>query len=406
MRLAYFVWEYPPRFIGGLGTYAAEMTAQLAAMGHEVTVFTMNEGANLPTFEEIGERIDVHRPIVADATAVLPVFVDEELRRWGEGLRFFGDVLTYNFLSANLFVNKIAKRENYDLVVCHDWLSAIAGVIAQKNTGKPMVFHVHSTEHGRSGGRGSSTIRNLEYTTAQHADMIITVSYAMREELHVLNFPGARIRVMWNGVDEKKYNIANFPPEERAACRQRLGFAEDDKVILFTGRLTFVKGVDSLVRAMPLVLARVPKARLVILGRGEMADEIRSLIVRHGLKDKVVLIDKWVEERERLLLYACCDVVCAPSRYEPFGIVSLEGMAMSKPVVVGLGGLRESVLDGKNGFWCEPDKPESIAAALTRVLEDEGAAKAMGEAGRRRVEKLFTWEKIAHETIELYESLL
>jgi len=405
MRLAYFVWEYPPRLIGGLGTYAAEMTAQLAAKGHEVTVFTMNDGSKLPTYEEM-DGIKVHRPVVADASAILPVFVDEELRRWGEGLRFFGDVLSYNFLSANKFVNDVAKKENFDLIACHDWLSAIAGVIAQKNTGKPMVFHVHSTEHGRSGGRGSSTIRNLEYTTAQNADMIITVSYSMREELHILNFPGARIRVMWNGVDEKKYNIANFPAEERAACRKRLGFSEGDKLILFTGRLTFVKGVDSLVRALPLVLQKVPKAKLVILGRGEMAGEIRDLIARHGLKDNVALIDKWVEERERLLLYACCDVVCAPSRYEPFGIVPLEGMAMSKPVVVGVGGLRETVLDGKNGFWCEPDKPESIASALTRILEDEGLAKGMGEAGRKRVEKIYTWEKIAHETIELYETLL
>ena len=143
MNIAYFVWEYPPRLVGGLGTYADEITKQYAEMGHELTVFTMNDGGKLPTNEEKG-RIAIHRPAIVDSSSIMPVFVDEELRRWGDGLRFFSDVLNYNILSAHKFINRTSKDKKFDLIACHDWLSAMGGVVSKANTKIPMVFHVHS----------------------------------------------------------------------------------------------------------------------------------------------------------------------------------------------------------------------------------------------------------------------
>ncbi|MEW6328827.1 MAG: glycosyltransferase family 4 protein [Candidatus Micrarchaeota archaeon] len=405
MRIAYFVWEYPPRLVGGLGTYASEITRKFIEQGHELTIFTMNDDGKLKTREDMG-GIEVHRPMVADASNILPVFVDEEVKKWGTGVKFFSDILSYNILSANKFVNQVAKEKQFDIIACHDWLSCISGVVAKKNTNKPLVFHVHSTEHGRSGGKGSKTVSDLEAFTASIADMIMTVSYAMQEELHILKYPQEKIRVSWNGVDEKKYNMDAMDRQKVKDYRAGLGLKENEKMILFTGRLTWVKGIDNLVQALPSILTKAPDTKLVILGRGEMADTINNLGNQLKLHEKIVLIDRWVSEEERLLLYASSDVVCAPSRYEPFGIISLEAMGMKKPIVVGNGGLREAVLDGKTGFYCNPESPDSIAGALLKLLVDPELARTFGESGRKRVEKLFTWDKIAEDTIALYESLL
>jgi len=405
LKIAYFVWEYPPRLIGGLGTYAMEITKKFDEMGHRLVIFTMNDGEKLPTKEE-RNNITIHRPLLADATPVLPTFVDEEIKRWGPGLKFFSDILTYNFLSANKFSNEVARKEEFDLVVCHDWLSAIAGVVAKNNTKKPMVFHVHSTEFGRSGGGGSETIRELEFSTANYADRIITVSSAMREELHRLHFPAEKIRVCWNGVDEKKYDASRFSKQQIEEYKSKIGVKEDGKIILFTGRLTWVKGVNTLVSAMPEILKGCPDAKLVILGRGEMADELKVLARQLNISERVLMIDRWVDEEERLLLYAASYMVCAPSRYEPFGIVSLEGMSMKKPVLVGRGGLREAVVDGETGFYCEPDDPHDIAVKALKLLNDPELARKFGENGRERVLNHFTWDKIAKDTIEIYQSLV
>lgn len=405
MRIAYFVWEYPPRLVGGLGTYAAEITKKFAELGHELVVFTMNDEGKLKTKDSL-DGIEIHRPILADATGVLPIFIDEEIKKWGSGMKFFSDVLTYNFLAANKFVNSISREKDFDLVVCHDWLSSLAGIISKRNLNKPLVFHVHSTEFGRSGGDGSQTIRGLEFETAKMADLIVTVSFAMREELYKLSFPADKIRVCWNGVDEKKYDVERIGKQKTEEYRNKIRVKEDEKIILFTGRLTWVKGINSLVRAMPEILSQAPKTKLVVLGRGEMAEELRVLASQLNVTDKIIFVDKWVEEAERLLIYASSDLVCAPSRYEPFGIVCLEAMSMKKPVIVGNGGLREPVVEGEEGYYCNPDNPHDIADKAIRILKDDELARQFGENGRKRVEGNFTWDKIARSTIDLYQAML
>lgn len=405
MKIAYFVWEYPPRLVGGLGTYAAEITAKFAEQGHELAVFTMNDGRSLVTNEAFSKGIRVHRPIVADGSAIFPVFVDEELKRWGEGFKFFADVLSYNVLAANKFVNDVSREFKADVIVSHDWLGAMGGAISKQSTKLPFIFHVHSTEYGRSGGGGSSTVRGLEYTTAQQADMIITVSYAMREELHTLKFPPEKTRVVWNGVDEKKCSMAGFKAERLEKYREKIGLKEG-KMILFTGRLTWVKGIDSLIRAMPGIIEKVPETTLVVLGRGEMYDELKALAAQLNISKNVLFINKWVSEEERLCLYAAADLICAPSRYEPFGIVSLEGMAMEKPVLVGYGGLREAVIEGQHGLYCDPNNPQNIAEQATKLLMNPDIARKYGKNGRKRVEEYFTWDKVAADTVALYETLL
>jgi glycosyltransferase involved in cell wall biosynthesis len=167
-----------------------------------------------------------------------------------------------------------------------------------------------------------------------------------------------------------------------------------------------VKGVNSLINAMPEILKGCPEARLVILGRGEMDEELKVLARQLNITDKVLMIDRWADENERIMLYASSYMVCAPSRYEPFGIVSLEGMSMGKPVLVGRGGLRESVVEGENGFYCEPDDAHDVAVKALKILKDPDLARRFGENGRERVLKHFTWDKIARDTLDIYQNVI
>jgi glycosyltransferase involved in cell wall biosynthesis len=412
MRIGFFVWEYPPKLVGGLGTYAEYITHEFVELGHDVTVFTLNPG-DLNT-REIFKGVEVHRPLIADASNVFPMFVAEDLRRWGTNIRFFNDIFIFNVLSATKFINGLIRKQGYkfDIVCVHDWLSSIAGLIIKNETKIPVVFHVHSTEWGRSGGQGSEVVSHLESATAQAADRIITVSHAMKDDLTRHGWPQQKISVVWNGVDPARYNPENCKPEDVKKIREKYDIPDDWKMLLFLGRLTWVKGVKNLIQAMPTVLTDYPQTKLVILGKGEEEKDIEETAARLGIKDKIIYRFEFVPEDERILHYAAADLCIFPSTYEPFGIVSLEAMAMEKPVVVGAHGVvgfREQVVSSgpdQNGIHINGEDPADIAWGIKETLKDPQRAKTWGENGRKRVLQYFTWEKTAEQTLEIYKTLI
>ena len=412
LRIGFFVWEYPPSLVGGLGTYAEYITREYIELGHDVSVFTLNPG-NLNT-KEVLRGVEVHRPLIVDASNVFPVFVAEDLRRWGTNIRFFNDIFLYNILSSTKFVNDLIRKEDtkFDVVCVHDWLSSIAGNIIKNETKIPVVFHVHSTEWGRSGGQGSEVVSHLEYQMSQTCNHMVTVSEAMNEDLVRHGWSASKISVVWNGVDPNKYDPSKAKPQDVEKVRERYGVPEDENMMLFIGRLTWVKGVRNLVQAMPSILSDYPKTKLVILGKGEEQKDVTELASRLGIEDKVISHFEFVPEQDRIAHYAAADVCVFPSIYEPFGIVSLEAMSLAKPVVVGAQGVvgfKEQVMSNgpdQNGVHVNGNNPADIAWGIKEVLKDSARAKQWGENGRKRVLQYFTWRKAAKQTLEIYESLL
>jgi glycogen(starch) synthase len=411
VRIGFFVWEYPPALVGGLGTYAEYITREYIELGHDVSVFTLNPG-NLNT-TEILKGVEVHRPLIADASNVFPFLVTEDLRKWGTNIKFFNDIFLYNILSSTKFVNGLIRKNDYkfDAVCVHDWLSSISGMIIKNETKIPVVFHVHSTEWGRSGGQGSEVVSHLESQMAQTSDHVITVSEAMREDLVRHGWSASKISVVWNGVDPDKYDPSGTNSQNVEAIRNRHGMDKDGKLILFIGRLTWVKGVRNLVQAMPSIVKDYPKSKLVILGKGEEQTDITELANRLGVGSNVRYDFTFVPEPERIAYYAAADVCVFPSTYEPFGIVSLEAMSMEKPVVVGAQGVvgfKEQVVPSgpdQNGIHVNGNDPEDIAWGIKEVLKDPERAKLWGKNGRKRVLQYFTWRKAAEQTLQIYESL-
>jgi len=244
------------------------------------------------------------------------------------------------------------------------------------------------------------------------ADIIVTVSYAMKDELIQLGYPKEKIFVSYNGVDPQKYNPTNVSKEQIRKIRQKYDVKDDEFMILFLGRLVPIKGVDRLIMALPHILPKIPKVKLVIVGVGDLQEYLTNLTKTIKLENYVKFCFDFIPEEERIAHYAACDVAVFPSQYEPFGIVALEAMSMEKPVVVGAAGtsgMREIVTccgEEQCGYHIDPNNPSDIAWGVISALENPERRRWLGKNGRKRVLAEFTWSRIAEKTIELYEKII
>jgi glycosyltransferase involved in cell wall biosynthesis len=413
MKIVHFSWEYPPVIYGGLGTFATEITKKQIELEHEVTVFTLNKDNALATSDQI-DGVEVYRPKTLDLSKPFYLCADHELRSWGPYFKFFADVLSYNIMSASQLVNSLVRKNgrSFNVIDAHDWLGIMGGMTAKKELNIPLFFHVHSTEVGRSIGRGSHTIKDIEFEGGQVADCVITVSNAMADELLKLGFPQDKIRPCWNGVDPAKYDPARVSSENRFALRQRYGIQAHETLLLFIGRLVTVKGADKLVRAMPQILKDFPNTKLLILGIGDMENELRSIADGLGIHDKVIFRTEFVSEEERIWHYAAADIVVLPSLYEPFGIVCTEAMSMAKPTVVGArgtNGMREQIIpsgEKQCGIHVNPFEPKDIAWGVIQVLQLPDKGLQLGKNGRQRVLEKFSWDMVTRRTLDIYKEFL
>jgi glycosyltransferase involved in cell wall biosynthesis len=183
-------------------------------------------------------------------------------------------------------------------------------------------------------------------------------------------------------------------------------------MILFVGRLITVKGIVNLVKAMQPISEAHPEAKLVVLGSGDLEGTVLNLIKILGIGNNVSVRFEFVPESERIAYYAACDIAVLPSLYEPFGIVSLEAMAMEKPIVVGasgVSGFRDQVIPSgkdKTGIHVNGNDACDIAWGVDSLLEDMDEAALMGKRARKLVERHFTWDTVADSTIDVYEDVV
>jgi starch synthase len=259
----------------------------------------------------------------------------------------------------------------------------------------------------------------MERTAILDADAIIAVSQGTKADIlrAYPEVPTDRIHVIYNGIDLVEYR--------KTSDNQALTDYEVDAAVpyvLFVGRVTRQKGVTHLVDA----IRYLPPETQIVLCAGapdtpEIATELRQKVedVRRD-HPRVVWIEKMVTKREAIQLYSHARVFCCPSIYEPFGIINLEAMACHTPVVASAtGGIKEVVVDGETGYLVPFDHDpltrfpvdhekfaRDLAFQINRLLVDPERCKRFGDAGRRRVERTFSWTAIAKQTIRLYEEVL
>ncbi|TFH43474.1 MAG: glycosyltransferase family 1 protein, partial [ANME-2 cluster archaeon] len=380
---------------------------------HKVCVFTPNDNNTLKTQEKV-DNIEVYRPLDISNLDTFRHFSSNEIYcQWGdEGISFLCDLFSYNHISAYLLTDLIG-REHVDVCVAHDWLGLPAALAAKRTTGIPIIYHVHSTEVGRSLGCANSQVVSYELLGTELADIVITVSNAMKEELISIGAKPEKIHVCYNGIDAEKFDPARIDNMMLSTLKKEYNISSDDKVILFLGRLEQVKGADKLVQAMPAILRQNPKAKLVIVGSGTYEGLIRDHIAHYDLEGSVYLNTEFLDDVSKMHHYFMADVCVFPSLYEPFGIVALEAMAMEKPLVVGakgVSGLREIVITPPSkkttGMHVDPYDPEDIAWGVNTLLNDLDMAREWGKNGRQRVLDTFTWNIIAANTLDIYGEVM
>lgn len=388
MRIALLSWESMHSIaVGGLAPHVSELAVALRRRGHEVHVFT-RIGPNQLGYESIG-GVHYHR---------CPYQTDD-------------DFLTDNERMCNSFIWHLAETEAFlgapfDIVHGHDWLSVRAMTQAKNRHHRPVVMTVHATEYGRCGNRlfdgPSRQIREIECEGTYVADRVICVSGMLRTEVHELyRVPVNKMDVVYNGVD-----VARFDNRVNSqAIRRRCGVGVDDPTVLFAGRLTSQKGPDLLLDAVPRLRRQHCRARFLFAGDGDMRENLELRARKLGVAPAVRFLGHQTG-RDLLGLFKAADMVCVPSRNEPFGIVILEAWSARKPVVATRnGGPAEFIRNEDTGVTVAADH-ESIGEGVDAVLSNRAYGRRLGRSGRREAESHFTWDVIAGQTEEVYQAVL
>ena len=327
MKILMLTWEYPPRIVGGIARVVHDLSHRLIKDGHEVTVVTYKEG-NVPDFED-DKGVKVYR--IGNYMINPNNFID-----W---------IMQMNFNLVAKANEIIAKEGNFDVIHAHDWLVAYAAKTLKNSYGTPIVATIHATEAGRNSGIHDETQRYINDTewmlTYEASEVIVNSNYMKSELQRLFGLPFEKINVVPNGV-----NLNLYSGVERDYEFRRQYAADNEKIILFVGRLVYEKGIQHLIAAMPKILEKYHDSKLVIAGKGGMIDELKAQVNAMGISNKVYFTG-YLNSKQVVKMYKCADVAVFPSTYEPFGIVALEGMLSGTPVVVSdVGGLNEIVQHG------------------------------------------------------------
>ena len=384
MRIAMFSWESLHSIsVGGVAAVVTEMAAAMVRKGHEVHVFTrMGEWQSY--YQQI-DGVHYHRcPF-----NLQPGFIDEV----NDMCRSF----VHHFFQTEDFVG------NFDIVHAHDWLASNAAVWIKEGRGKKTALTIHSTEYGRCGNNfwegESARVRDHERHGTYCADKVMTVSNALKNEIMwMYNVPEWKTRVVYNGINCHHYDGWLNPAEVKALY----GIGPVDPTTLFVGRMSYQKGPDLLVEAIPFVLSYYSNAKFIFVGDGDMRHSVESRAWDLGIAHATRFLG-YRSGQELINLYKASDVVCVPSRNEPFGIVILEAWSAGKPVVVSCnGGPSEFVWHEVDGLKIH-DYSESIAWGIGNMFKDFEHARWMGRNGRTAVETSFSWDTIADQVLHIYQ---
>lgn len=371
--------------VGGQNVHVAELAAALARSGHQVTVYTRRDDPQLPECVETPQGYTVmHVP----AGPAEPLANDELLDCLGDFARFLDDRW---------------RIERPDVAHAHFWTSGLVAQLAARPHGIPTVqtFHtlgVVKRRHEGPGDPNSSVRIKVEKLVAKGASWVVATCTDEVFELTRMGRSRSRISVVPCGVDLDAFCTAG-PAADRGS-RSR---------IVAVGRMLPRKGFDTMIEALPAI----QDAEFVIVGgpdAGHLDDDpevrrLRALATEFGVADRVVFTGA-VARRDMPQLLRSADVVTCTPWYEPFGIVPLEAMACGVPVVASaVGGMLDTVVHDVTGRLVNPQRPRECADQVTAILRDSFLRRSLGLAGRDRARARYSWERVAADTLRVYDHL-
>jgi glycosyltransferase involved in cell wall biosynthesis len=365
--------------VGGVAPHVSELSEALARRGHEVHIFTRR--GDFESYDKINgvhyQRVDV------DSSGDMLVQMDRMSNalydRFGAVQKLFG---------------------SFDVVHGHDWHPVLALTRMKKEYGLPFVLTMHSTEWGRNGnnfGYGiSQEISHREWLGCYEASQVVVTTKRMQDELMwIYSLPPGKIHIIPNGIMLGKMRRGL----DAGRVKEKYGIHPLAPMVLFCGRMSVQKGPDLLVEAIPRILRNRPDVRFVFMGEGGMRAECERRARELGVADACRFLG-YTSSSEKEELINACDLMCVPSRNEPFGVVVLEAWDACKPVVATEAvSIIRNFEDGLLAYV----QPESIAWCINRLLSNPIEMKKLAEAGYSRIDTEFSWDRIATRTEEVYE---
>jgi glycosyltransferase involved in cell wall biosynthesis len=363
MKIFQVVPYYPPH-IGGMEFYVQRLSEELAAHGHEVTVFTSSQNDD-QTIDTVN-HVRIHRLKIMTKAYNVPIV-------------------------PSLF-SQLVNVEKPDIIHTHQYPVFFSDIAAAVSGIRkiPIIVHVHVVSDAKSplsGFVSKMYYSSLGLGTLRTADCVIVPSLAYKTKISKMHVIPDKIQVIPYGIDVKKFSENTRGKEFKAKHN-----CKGSKVILSVGRLNYQKGFHYLIQAMPTVIEQIPNVKLVIVGEGELLPYLKQLAESLGIRDSVVFTGA-ISQAEISDAYSACEIFVLPSLFESFGISLIEAQAAGKPVIgTRTGGLPEAIREGATGFLVEPCNSSQLAREIIHILSDEKLAFELGTRGQEFVWKHFSLE--------------
>ena len=395
MRILHVSHQYAPA-IGGAERYIVDLSEALVGRGHQVDVFT-SRALDYRTWRNVLPASETINGVHVRRFAALPrrghtwSALDIGLGHyWPRRSSLYAPFIYYGNgpVMPGLFWAILTQAHRYDLLHINQlhYAHAATAYAAAKLAGLPVV----TTPHLHAEQRETYDVGYMQ-AILRGSQIILTVTGAEQEFLVRQGFPPLQVVTGGNSL-----NLAHFPPQDRVVARTHLGLPTDAFVVLFLGRKTEYKGLEPSLRAFMALQRTHPHAYFLAIGpetaesqqlwqqTAQEAGEIPNLIVRGA-----------VEDAERLAALAAADVLLLPSRGEAFGIVYLEAWAYAKPVIgAPIQAVSALISEGVDGWLVEPTQVEAITERLAWLADHPAAAQAAGHAGRAKLLRRYTTERI------------
>ena len=368
-----FTLDFPPKD-GGIAEWSVQVARALSRAGERVAVFCRSKVLLSDSSLYGGQGFEV---------------VPMGGRNWA-GLKHLY-LLYYTF--------KLYCMYGPSTVYATNWELSVIPILFSGALRLNVVIAAHGWEITQKGSRIRS---RLERYALSHADRVLAVSRYTKDRVLEAGGKLQRVEIVSNGVDTHKFS----PQPPRDDLVEKFGLC-GKRVILTLSRIVERKGHDVVIRALPRVLEEVPNVRYLIGGRGNYRAILEGQIERLGLGEHVCFAG-YVPDERLGNFYNLSEIYIMPCRelkdrgdVEGFGITFLEAGACGLPVIGGRsGGVEDAIVDGETGFLVDPLDEEEVAETILRLLKDPHLARKMGEAGRRRAQKL-SWDSVGERILEL-----
>ncbi|MGG4490037.1 1,4-alpha-glucan branching protein domain-containing protein [Metabacillus idriensis] len=377
--------EYPPNIVGGLGRHVDELSNALAGHNYEVVLLTVASDEK-PFYENPVPNLHVYR---------IPSLQlkHKSLTEW---------IMNHN----SAFVQFLLKNKHieFDIVHVHDWLTGASGRALQNLFNVPLIATIHATELGRNKEIRTPLQKDIyweENLLVHAADRVIVCSdYMLKEVTEQFHIPSEKLTVIPNGINLLKTNMY-----DKNSQKCKVISLTGQPYLFSMGRLVPEKGFDVLLSALPGILKRFPKIRMVIAGDGPHRTEYEKKAKELNVHENVTFLG-FIDEDLIHILLTHCEMNIIPSYYEPFGIVALESMAAKKlTIAANTGGLREIINHTENGLLFERGNSKALASAILEALQHKELADRLAQKGYDDVLSRFAYEHIINKVINEYKVL-